>query len=300
MGFLSKIFGGKQEAGSGGVNIEARFERLRTGVAGTMSTFFVAKDRENGNRIVGVKLLDPAKMEHFESRFKGCNKPSEGQIAYGMTHPNVAKTFEYGTTSKGIPYLVTEFVDGPGLHVLIQEKAEERLRGKRLSIIRNMADALAHVHVNGFIHRDICPRNYIASENMSIVKLIDFGLTLPATKPFMQPGNRTGTPLYMAPEIIRRRATDQRVDVFSLGVTCFHLLTFELPWPVGAANGLAALQHDTSPPTDIFEYRPDLNRNLGLAVMNAMHPDVNQRTPDIHTFVSQIRKSKSEFAVEAA
>jgi serine/threonine-protein kinase len=293
MGFFSKLFGGSQETD---VNIEARFDRLRTAVAGTMSTFFVARDRENGNRIVGVKLLDPAKVEHFESRFKGHNKPSEGEIAIGMTHPNVVKTYEFGTTSKGLPFLVTEFIDGPGLHVLIQEKAEDRIRGKRLSMIRNMANALAHVHVNGFIHRDICPRNYIATEDFSVVKLIDFGLTLPATKPFMQPGNRTGTPLYMAPEIVRRRATDQRVDVFSLGVTCYHLLTFELPWPVGAANGLAALQHDTSPPTDIFQYRPDLDRNLGIAIMNAMHPDVNQRTQDVHAFVNQIRKSKSELA----
>lgn len=292
MGFFSKLFGG----GNSAVDVEARFERLRSSVAGTMSNFYVARDREHGNRIVGVKLCDAEKVEFFENRFKGLKKPSEGEIATSMNHPTIAKTFEYGVTSKGMPYLVMEFVDGPGLQVLIQEKAEKRVHGKRLAMIRNMADALAYVHRNNYIHRDICPRNYIALEDMSIVKLIDFGLTVPATKPFMQPGNRTGTPLYMAPEIVRRRPTDQRVDIFSLGVTCYHLLTFELPWPAGDTSGMAALHHDTSPPTDIFKYRPDLDKNLGLAVMNAMQPDVNKRTPDIETFIKQIKNSKSEFA----
>jgi eukaryotic-like serine/threonine-protein kinase len=224
------------------------------------------------------------------------NKPSEGEIASSMVHPNIAKTFEYGLTTKGLPYLVMEFVDGPGLQVLIQEKDEAKLKGKRLTMIRHMANALGHVHLKGFIHRDICPRNYIATQDLSIVKLIDFGLTLPATKPFMQPGNRTGTPLYMAPEIVRRRATDQRVDIFSLGVTCYHLLTFQLPWPGSDTSGLAALHHDSTPPIDIFDVRPDLNKTLGAAVMEAMQPNVNKRTPDIATFLNQVRNCKSEFA----
>lgn len=291
---IQNVFGGGSD--KKGVDIEARFERLRSSISGTMSNFYVAKDRERNNQIVGVKLCDPAKVEFFENRFKGLNKPSEGVIATSMNHPSVAKTYEYGITSKGLPYLVMEFVDGPGLQVLISEKAEVRLKGKRLGMIRQMADALAYVHRCEYIHRDICPRNYIATEDMSIVKLIDFGLTVPATKPFMQPGNRTGTPLYMAPEIVRRRPTDQRVDVFAFGVTCYQLLTFELPWPVGDATGMAALHHDTIPPTDIFTYRPDLDRNLGLAVMNAMNPNLNQRTPSIDTFQKQIRGCKSEFA----
>jgi eukaryotic-like serine/threonine-protein kinase len=295
MGIFDKIQG---MFGSGGdkknVDIESRFERLRSSVSGTMSNFYVAKDRENNNRIVGVKLCDPVKVEFFESRFKGLNKPSEGVIATSMNHPNVAKTYEFGVTNKGLPYLVMEFVDGPVLQVLIQEKAENRLKGKRLGMIQQMAAALAYVHRCEYIHRDICPRNYIATDDMSMVKLIDFGLTVPATKPFMQPGNRTGTPLYMAPEIVRRRATDQRVDVFAFGVTCYHLLTFELPWPVGDASGMAALHHDTTPPTDIFEIRPDLDRRLGLAVMEAMNPNLNLRTPNIDTFQKQIQDCKSE------
>lgn len=275
-------------------DVETRFERLRSSVFGTMSNFYVARDRVR-NEVVGVKLCDAEKVAFFENRFKGLNKPSEGEIATKMRHPNIVVTYEYGTTTKGLPYLVMEFVDGPGLQQLIYSKSEELLNGRRLNLIRQMAEALKYVHEQGFIHRDICPRNYICFTNMEQIKMIDFGLTVPATKDFMQPGNRTGTPLYMSPEIVRRKPTDQRVDIFSFGVTCYHLCTFELPWPVGDASGLAALQHDTHPARDIFEYRPDLDRNLGNAIMAAMRPNLNDRTATMDQFLQQIRNAKSDF-----
>jgi serine/threonine protein kinase len=275
-------------------DVETRFERLRSSVFGTMSNFYVANDRVR-KEVVGVKVCDAEKVAFFESRFKGLNKPSEGEIATKMRHPNIVVTYEYGTTTKGLPYLVMEFVDGPGLQQLIYQKSEDMLNGRRLNLIRQMAEALKYVHEQGFIHRDICPRNYICFTNMEQVKMIDFGLTVPATKDFMQPGNRTGTPLYMSPEIVRRKPTDQRVDVFSFGVTCYHLCTFELPWPVGDASGLAALQHDTHPARDIFEYRPDLDRTLGNAIMAAMRPSLNDRTPSMDQFLQTIRTVKSDF-----
>jgi serine/threonine-protein kinase len=275
-------------------DVETRFERLRSSVFGTMSNFYVANDRVR-KEIVGVKVCDAEKVAFFESRFKGLNKPSEGEIATKMRHPNIVVTYEYGTTTKGLPYLVMEFVDGPGLQQLIYQKSEDMLNGRRLNLIRQMAEALKYVHEQGFIHRDICPRNYICFTNMEQVKMIDFGLTVPATKDFMQPGNRTGTPLYMSPEIVRRKPTDQRVDIFSFGVTCYHLCTFELPWPVGDASGLAALQHDTHPARDIFEYRPDLDRTLGNAIMAAMRPSLNDRTATMDQFLQQIRTVKGDF-----
>ena len=181
-----------------------------------------------------------------------------------------------------------------GFSNLYSAKKFGLLLGKRVKMIRQMAEALAYVHKLGYIHRDICPRNFIASSDLEVVKLIDFGLTVPATKEFMQPGNRTGTPLYMAPEVVRRRATDQRLDLFSFGVTCYHLLTFELPWPVSDTSGMAALHHDTSPPTDIFKYRPKLHPQLGQAIMQAMQPNLTSRTPDMESFLRQLRAVDSE------
>ena len=161
MGLFDKIFGKSED--NKRADIELRFERIRSAVSGTMSNFFVAKDRFNNNEIVGVKLCDIDKVEFFENRFKGLNKPTEGEIAMGMIHPNIAKTLEYGLSTKGQPYLVMEFVDGPGLQVLIQQREEEKLKGRRLSMITQMGEALQYVHRREFIHRDICPRNFMCT-----------------------------------------------------------------------------------------------------------------------------------------
>ncbi len=275
------------------VDIEARFERLRSAISGTMSNFFVAKDRYNDNRVVGVKLCDSDKVQFFESRFKGLNKPSEGEIAIQLNHSNIVETYEYGTSNRGQQFIVMEYIDGPGLHQLIADRKEDLLAGKRLDLIGQMAESLAYLHRKEFIHRDICPRNYIVVKDMSKVKLIDFGLTLPATKAFMAPGNRTGTPLYMSPEIVRRRATDKRVDIFSFAVTCYHLIAFDLPWQIADTTGRAALQHDTSPPRDISEHRPEIDKVLANAIMAAMHPNPEMRTPDMETFLRQLRNVKT-------
>lgn len=302
MGLLDKFgFGKKKDSGDGPaslksnrrIDIEARFEKLRTAVSGTMSKFYAARDREK-DQIVGLKLCDLEKFSFFESRFKGMNKPPEGEIAAMMDHPNIIKTLEYGKTTAKEPYLIMEFIDGPGLNTLIQNQDAERLAGRRLDLIKQMADALHYVHQKGYIHRDICPRNFICDTEIQRIKLIDFGLTVPATEAFMRPGNRTGTPLYMAPEIVRRRATDQRLDIFAFGVSCYQLLTFDFPWPGGETSGLAALNHDTSNPRDIFKYRPDLNKTLGGMIMQCVQPSPENRVQSMDQFVSTLRRVPSE------
>jgi len=123
-----------------------------------------------------------------------------------------------------------EYLPGQGLNTLIAAR-HSFAEGQAARVVRQAAEAVGAVHAAGFIHRDVCPRNFVVSPTSESLTLIDFGLTLPATHAFMQPGNRTGTPKYMAPEIVRRRATDQRVDVFAFGVTAFELYAGETPWP---------------------------------------------------------------------
>ena len=289
---LKKALGGS----SSRIDVEGRFHRTRTAFTGTMANFFVAKDREHNDRMVGVKVLDPEKSELFESRFKGLGKPSEGEIAMQMSHPKVVETFEVGTSTKGQPVLIMEYIGGPSLQNIIVQKQEEHVTGKRLRMIRDMAEALRYVHQKEFIHRDICPRNFICTPGNELTKLIDFGLSVPATAPFKAPGNRTGTPLYMSPEIVRRRPTDKRVDVFSLGVTCFCLITFEHPWQNDTLNGRAALHHDTSPPKAIESICPRVDPKVGKAVMQALHPDVEQRTPSVEHFLRAIEGVSSVYA----
>jgi serine/threonine-protein kinase len=293
MGFLDRLSNAFQ---GGKVDIDAQFEKLREAVSGTMSKFYMAKDRKTGE-VVGLKVCDSEKVEAFEARFRKLGKPSEGEIASQFKHPNIVETLEYGITTKGHHFIVMEFVDGMGLHAAIHAR-EAFLDGKRANLIRQMAEALDYVHRAEYVHRDICPRNFIGSRDGSSAKLIDFGLTLPAKKEFMQPGNRTGTPMYMAPEIVRRRWTDQRVDVFALGVSAYQLCTFELPWPSGENPAMSAMSHDTLAPTDIFQYSPQLNRTLGDAIMACLVADPGKRTQSAADFIRGIRNVASEDSVD--
>ena len=197
------------------LNVSSRFALLREAIQGTMSSFYMARDMRT-DKIVGLKILDPKKTVEFNARFRGLNKPNEGEIAIQLKHPHIVDTFEYGFTTEGALYIVMEFLEGTTLYSALVAQ-DPCLQGRRVKFIREAAEAVAAVHAAGFIHRDVCPRNFMLTGNNTDIKLIDFGLTVPATKPFMQPGNRTGTPNYMAPELVRRRDTDQRLDVFAFG-----------------------------------------------------------------------------------
>ncbi len=277
---------------SGGrMDVSSRFALLREAISGTMSNFYMARDLRSG-QVVGLKILDPKKTAAFEARFKGLHKPCEGEIAVQFKHPHIVETYEHGITTASEQYLVMEFLEGAGMNSLLVGR-DRHLDGRRIRFIRQAAEALAAVHAAGLIHRDVCPRNLILTGDGENLKLIDFGLTVPATRPFMQPGNRTGTPNYMAPELVRRRATDQRLDVFAFGVTAYEICTCELPWLRGT-TGMVAMRHDTDSAADIRKYRPGINPTLAKAIHSCIEPDVSRRYPSMEEFLRTIRRVEHE------
>jgi eukaryotic-like serine/threonine-protein kinase len=276
------------------IDVLERFELLREAISGTMSSFYMARDRKTG-KTVGLKILDPEKCAAFEARFKVLKKPSEGEIAMKLSHPRIVETLEFGSTKDGKHYLVMEFVEGQGLHAVLKNQ-NAYLDGKRLNLFRQMTEALEAVHRAGYMHRDICPRNFIVSSDASQLKLIDFGLTLPIQREYMMPGNRTGTPLYMAPEIVRRKPTDLRVDIFALGVTAYQMWTFDFPWPSSDATGTGALQHDSREPTPIVKLCPKMSRTVARTIMQCIEADPNRRPETAEAVLTMIRRAQSEGA----
>jgi serine/threonine-protein kinase len=277
----------------GKVDVASRYEILREAVSGTMSNFNMARDRETGN-IVGLKVLDKAKTDALEARFKGLKKPTEGEIASKFKHPRIVETLYYGMTTNDEQFVVMEFLDGPGLNSLLIGRSK-LLDGNRLVLARQAAEALEAVHEAGFIHRDICPRNFVCSKDASSLKLIDFGLTLPAEKEFMLPGNRTGTPNYMAPEVVRRKQTDQRLDIFAYGVSMYELFAFELPWQRGD-TGQAAMTHGQSAPPPLRKFYPKINSTLEAAIHKCMESEPENRFPSITQYLKAISRLKHEDA----
>lgn len=284
--FKSILEGGK-------VDVQKRYEFLREAVSGTMSEFYMARDRET-DQIVGLKILDRDKTEALDARFKGLDKPSEGKIAMSLKHPLIVDTLAAGVTTKDQQFLVMEFLDGPGLNSLIVGKSK-LLDGNRLTLLRQMAEALKVVHDAGYIHRDICPRNFVCSKDATSLKLIDFGLTVPAERPYMQPGIRTGTPNYMAPEVVRRKPTDKRLDIFAMGVSIYEMFAFDLPWTRGS-DGLAAMSHGASRPKPLAEHCPKVDPRLDAAILKCIEAQPEDRFSTIDEFLKAIRNLKSEDA----
>lgn len=284
--FKSLIDGGK-------VDVAKRYELLRETVSGTMSDFHMARDRQT-EQIVGLKILDKSKTDQLEMRFRGLDKPSEGEISMLFNHPRIVTTHAYGLTTKGEQFLVMEFLDGPGLNSLIVGRSS-LLDGNRLELMREAAEGLMVVHDAGFIHRDICPRNYVCAKDATSLKLIDFGLTVPSRKEFMQPGIRTGTPNYMAPEVVRRKPTDHRLDIFAFGVSMYEMFSFELPWARGN-DGLAAMSHGQSKPVPLAKHCPWVDPKLADAIHKCMETEPERRWPSMKAFINAIRGAKSERA----
>jgi serine/threonine-protein kinase len=276
--FFGSLFGG-----SGKVDLWKRFERMRESTSGTMSTFYKVRDLKTGE-ILGLKVVDAAKAAPVEARYKSLGKQTEGEIGKQISGPNIVQIKEWGTATTGDPFIVQEFIEGSLLHSLISAK-KQFTPAERLDLVRQAATAIAAVHDAGFVHRDICPRNFILQPDGRLV-LIDFGLTVPDKPAFLQPGNRVGTPNYMAPEVVRRRQADKRLDIFSFGITAYEICTGQSPWPKGS-SGKAAMAHDT-PPNDIREGWPEIPSPLATAIMACLSAEPDRRPESMARFLTAI------------
>lgn len=257
-------------------DIDKRFElRGRTG-QGSMSKVFHAYDKKLG-RMVCLKILDKVKTAKFEERFtnQGLDKPSEGAVCMGLRHQNCVATYEHGRTTKGEPYLVMEWIDGLGLNYLIETKSPQ-LQGNRINYLKQLCEAVEYLHGQKFLHRDLCPRNVMINKEGQI-KLIDFGLTIPYTPDYCKPGNRTGTADYLAPEIISRKSTDHRVDIFALGVTAFEIFTGQLPWERSLSSEETLRRHLNTPPRDPKDLSPELDDDLCAVLRKAIAREPSAR-----------------------
>jgi serine/threonine-protein kinase len=284
MSFLKSLLGKPK------LNYRQKYELLQEAISGTMSQVYKARDKQTGE-LVAVKIIDSDILQKVNARWKGIKKPTEGEISVMFEHPYIVKTVDQGLTTGGEQYLVMEYLEGTGLNNILLVP-QDLMAGARTYYMRQVAEAVLEVHKKGFIHRDICPRNLLFVGDASVLKLTDFGLTLPNKPPFTDPGNRTGTANYMAPELVRRKPTDIRLDVFSFGVTMYELFTRELPWPRGD-SGLAAMSH-SEPPVQITDYRPNINQTIAKAIHSCIEPDVSQRCPNMQQFLKMIQKVEND------
>jgi len=192
---------------------------------GGMSRVFIARD-EALNREIVVKILAPELAQALSAeRFT-----REIRLAAGLQHSHIVPVLTAGQTTDGLPWYTMPFVAGESLRARL-------MRGpipfaEAVSVLRNVAQALAHAHERGIVHRDIKPENVLLSSGTAVVA--DFGIAkaLSASKTSAPDGTLTsvgssiGTPAYMAPEqAVGDVATDHRADIYSWGVIAYELLS---------------------------------------------------------------------------
>ncbi len=291
MGLFERLFGKKRRKPKlPKVDIQKRFDLIFQLGPGSMSKVWKARDRKTG-MLVALKILDKEKTAKLEARFRGLNRPSEGEVAVQLHHPNIVKTYEFGLTRQGEQFLVMEFIEGVSLSYLV-EVQNEQMQKFRLDYMIQLGEAVAYLHENKWIHRDICPRNVLVNRENQ-VKLIDFGLVVPNREEFRRPGNRTGTVNYMAPELIKRQWTDHRIDIFSYAVTCYEMCSGHLPWEAVETLEMV-LRRINQPPRPLHEVVPDVDPRLEEIIMKGLAINPDQRWQTAAEMTAALRTLKEQ------
>jgi serine/threonine-protein kinase len=212
----------------------------------------------------------------------------EARTAAKLDHPNIVRVLDVNEQDK-LPYIVMEFVDGTDLSGLLKQHGP--LDGiAALKVIAQVADGLAHAHAQGIVHRDIKPHNIFVSKD-GRVKLGDFGLAraVEATTELTMPGAAIGTAHYMSPEQSNGHEIDQRSDIYSLGITAWHLITGAPPYS-GTTPVSIAVQHVSNDvPYDRakFGHLPDAAVYL-LIAMTARDAAARPSAGDVRDRLTQI------------
>ncbi len=220
--------------------------------AGAMATVYKAKQLSL-DRIVAIKVL-PQKHSNdpnFIQRFY-----DEGKAAAKLNHPNIVGAYDVGQAGE-YHYFVMEYVDGRTVYDDIASKGAYR-EAEALKITTKVAEALSHAHDQGFIHRDVKPKNIMITSD-GTVKLADMGLARAVSDreaAEAEAGKAYGTPYYISPEQIRGEIEiDFRADIYALGATAYHMVTGRVPYE--GANPSAVmrkhLSEELTPPDHINE-----------------------------------------------
>ena len=170
--------------------------------------------------------------------------------------------------------------------------------GQSVKVIYVLADALNAIHSKGVIHHDVKPENILVS-NEGVVKLTDFSLAVRMRKDYISSKRISGSPSYLAPEIIRHKAYDERVDIYSLGITAYELLTGQLPY-VGQSPQETLAKHVSRfvHAAPIRKLNPDVPVKVVAAVEKAMEKSRRRRYPHVSLFVRDLKEAAREMRIE--
>ena len=267
-----------------GMLIADRYEILEKVGTGGMADVYKSKDHTL-NRYVAVKVLKQEFSENanFVSKFR-----VEAQAAAGLMHPNIVNVYDVGE-EKGIYYIVMELVDGITLKNYIAKRG--RLGYKEaVTIALQVSMGLEVAHRNHIIHRDIKPQNIIISRDGK-VKVTDFGIAKAATSDTIT-SNVMGSVHYTSPEQARGGYSDEKSDVYSLGVTLYEMLTGEVPFD-GETTVAIAIRHIQEPMPSPRKINPDIPYSVDQIVLKCCEKSPDRRYQNMQELAADLKMSIS-------
>ncbi|MCM1113744.1 MAG: Stk1 family PASTA domain-containing Ser/Thr kinase [Muribaculum sp.] len=265
-----------------GMMIGDRYEILEKIGTGGMSDVYKAKCHKL-NRFVAVKVLKQEFSENanFVSKFQ-----TEAQAAAGLAHPNIVNVYDVGEEN-GIHYIVMELVEGITLKKYIEKKA--RLSYKEaVSIAIQVSMGIEAAHNNHIIHRDIKPQNIIISKDGK-VKVTDFGIAKAATSNTIT-SNVMGSVHYTSPEQARGGYSDEKSDIYSLGVTIFEMLTGRVPFN-GETTVAIAIKHIQEELPSPKEYVPEIPASVESIVLKCCQKSPDRRYQNMAELIADLKQS---------
>ena len=265
-----------------GMMIGDRYEILEKIGTGGMSDVYKAKDHKL-NRFVAVKVLKQEFSENanFVSKFR-----IEAQAAAGLMHPNIVNVYDVGEDS-GNHYIVMELVEGITLKKYIEKKA--RLSYKEaVSVAIQVSMGIDAAHSNHIIHRDIKPQNIIISREGK-VKVTDFGIAKAATSNTIT-SNVMGSVHYTSPEQARGGYSDEKSDIYSLGITMFEMLTGRVPFngETTVAIAIKHIQEELPCPRDFV---PEIPVSVEAIVMKCCQKSPDRRYQSTQELIADLKQS---------
>ena len=211
----------------------------------------------------------------------------EAKISGRLQHPNIVTVFDVGE-DEGVLYLAMEYISGGSLSQRLADGMEFPIHD-RIRILSEVADALAHAHQRGVIHRDVKPANILLTE-ASVAKVTDFGIgkLLTGDTDLTTTGQMVGSPAYMSPEQIRGDKLDVRSDIFSLGVVIYQTLTLKKPFP---ADTLTTLVYQIlhSEPEDPLQHNDELPPEISEIVRKCLAKNREERYGDALELADDLR-----------
>ena len=238
------------------------------------------------DRMVGIKtLLERFRTDRQQLRYLR----TEYLVGKNLHHPCVIGTYGF-ELNDGYPYLALEWFSAPNMKQRIQQGIGE-MAPLLPKIVEGAAEALAHFHRMGWIHRDIKPDNFLVADDGS-VKLIDFALAVRPKRGFVKWFARRskvqGTRSYMAPEQIRGEAVDERTDLYSFACTIFELLSARPPFTGISTNDLL-IKHLKAPPPSMESVSSIATPELSQLIRRSMAKDPNTRPKSVDVFLNEFR-----------